>query len=167
VASLSLIICESSEHCANANRDPRWVLPIHSSGASFSGKLGEILEMESKLTPWARFAMKAFFDNRAEGEGKEIKWQRSEHPVRRFANTLISCAARWSSVDCSTRRLNGRLSAWGESEMRSKFRIRDATQTDLKSEFERRGHTDWQWAMTALVAFAILDYLCLGLKVMK
>jgi hypothetical protein len=33
--------------------------------------------------------------------------------------------------------------------MRSKFCIRDATQTDLESEFERRGHTDWQWAMTA------------------
>jgi hypothetical protein len=29
-------------------------------------------------------------------------------------------------------------------------------------QFERRGHTDWQWTMAALVAFAILDYLRMG-----
>jgi hypothetical protein len=57
--------------------------------------------------------------------------------------------------------------AKGEGKMRSKFRVREATQTDVKREFERRGHTDWQWTMAALVAFAILDYLCMGLKVMK
>jgi hypothetical protein len=51
--------------------------------------------------------------------------------------------------------------------LRSKFRIRNSTQTDLKREFERRGHTDWQWMITALLAFAILDYLCMGLKMMK
>jgi hypothetical protein len=51
--------------------------------------------------------------------------------------------------------------------MRSKFRVREATQTDIKREFERRGHTDWQWTMATLVAFAILDYLCMGLNVMK
>jgi hypothetical protein len=51
--------------------------------------------------------------------------------------------------------------------MRSKFRVRDATQTDLKREFERRRHTDWQWVIAALLAFAILDYLCVGLNVMK
>jgi hypothetical protein len=54
-----------------------------------------------------------------------------------------------------------------KGKMRSKFRIRDATQTDLKREFERRGHTEWQWMIPALLAFAILDYLCMGLKVMK
>jgi hypothetical protein len=57
--------------------------------------------------------------------------------------------------------------AEGKGKMRSKFRVREATQTDVKREFERRGHTDWQWTMAALVAFAILDYLCMGLKVMK
>jgi hypothetical protein len=57
--------------------------------------------------------------------------------------------------------------AEGEGKMRSKFRVREATQADVKREFERRGHTDWQWTMAALVAFAILDYLCMGLKVMK
>jgi hypothetical protein len=62
---------------------------------------------------------------------------------------------------------SNRSGAKGEGEMRSKFRVREATQTDVKREFERRGHTDWQWTMAALVAFSILDYLCMGLKVMK
>jgi hypothetical protein len=51
--------------------------------------------------------------------------------------------------------------------MRPIFRVRDSTQTDLKREFRRRGHTDWQWGIAALLAFSILDYLCMGLKVMK
>jgi hypothetical protein len=51
--------------------------------------------------------------------------------------------------------------------MMSKFRIRDSTQTNLKREFEMRGHTDWQWVITALLAFSTLDYLCLGMKMMK
>jgi hypothetical protein len=59
----------------------------------------------------------------------------------------------------------GRLKAKGK--MTSKFRIRDSTQTDLKREFERRGHTGWQWAIAASLAFSILDYLCFGLKMMK
>jgi hypothetical protein len=51
--------------------------------------------------------------------------------------------------------------------MRPIFRVRDSTQTDLKREFGRRGHTDWQWVIVAFLFFAILDYLCWGLKVMK
>jgi hypothetical protein len=51
--------------------------------------------------------------------------------------------------------------------MRSKFRARDATQTDLKREFKRRGPVEWQWGITALLAFAILDYLTFGMKMMK
>jgi hypothetical protein len=51
--------------------------------------------------------------------------------------------------------------------MRSKSRVRDATQTDLKREFNRRGQTSWQWGIAALVAFTILDYLCFGMKMMK
>jgi hypothetical protein len=51
--------------------------------------------------------------------------------------------------------------------MSSKFRIRDARHTDLNKEFQRRGHTDWQWVIAALLAFSILDYLCMGLNVMK
>jgi hypothetical protein len=47
------------------------------------------------------------------------------------------------------------------------FRVRDATQTNLKREFQRRGHTNWRWFLTALIAFSILDYLCLGMKMMK
>jgi transposase InsO family protein len=33
--------------------------------------------------------------------------------------------------------------------MRSQFRIRDATQRNLKRAFERRGHTGWQWMISA------------------
>jgi hypothetical protein len=51
--------------------------------------------------------------------------------------------------------------------MKPIFRIRDAKQTDLRREFERRRHTDWQSLITALLFFSILDYLCLGLKMMK
>jgi hypothetical protein len=51
--------------------------------------------------------------------------------------------------------------------MKSRFRARDARQTDLKREFERRGHAEWRWGIAALLAFAILDYLCLGMKMMK
>jgi hypothetical protein len=51
--------------------------------------------------------------------------------------------------------------------MKSRFRVRDATQTDLRREFRRRGHTDWQWMIVAFLAFSILDYLCMGLKAMK
>jgi hypothetical protein len=47
------------------------------------------------------------------------------------------------------------------------FRPRDATQTDLKREFESRGRSDWRWYITALLAFSILDYLCFGQKMMK
>jgi hypothetical protein len=54
-----------------------------------------------------------------------------------------------------------------EREIMSEFRIRDSTQTDLKREFERRMHTDWQRMIAALFAFAILDYLNMGLKVLK
>jgi hypothetical protein len=49
----------------------------------------------------------------------------------------------------------------------SKFRVRDSMQTDIRREFERRGHTDWQWVTAALLAFSILDYLCFGMKMMK
>jgi hypothetical protein len=65
---------------------------------------------------------------------------------------------------CGTRE---KVRAEGEGEMRPIFRVRDATQTDLKREFERHGHTDWQWVMAALLAFSMLDYLCMGLKAMK
>jgi hypothetical protein len=51
--------------------------------------------------------------------------------------------------------------------MKSIFRVPDATQTDLKREFGRRGRTDWQWVIVALLAFAILDYLTFGMKMMK
>jgi hypothetical protein len=49
--------------------------------------------------------------------------------------------------------------AEGEGAMRSVFRVRDARQTDLKREFGRRGHAEWQWGLAALIAFSILDYL--------
>jgi hypothetical protein len=51
--------------------------------------------------------------------------------------------------------------------MNSNFRIRDAKHTDLNREFKRTRHTGWQWFIIALLAFTILDYLCLGLKAMK
>jgi hypothetical protein len=51
--------------------------------------------------------------------------------------------------------------------MKSRFRPRDARQTDLKREFRKRGHTEWQWGLAALIAFSILDYLCFGMKMMK
>jgi hypothetical protein len=47
------------------------------------------------------------------------------------------------------------------------FRVPDATQTDLRREFRKRGHAEWQWGLAALIAFSILDYLCLGMKMMK
>jgi hypothetical protein len=51
--------------------------------------------------------------------------------------------------------------------MKSRFRARDAAQKDIRREFESRGHADWQWWIAALLAFAILDYLCFGMKMMK
>jgi hypothetical protein len=51
--------------------------------------------------------------------------------------------------------------------MRSVFRPRDATQTDLKRKFRKRGHAERQWGLAALIAFSILDYLCLGMQMMK
>jgi hypothetical protein len=51
--------------------------------------------------------------------------------------------------------------------MKREPRVRDATQTDLRREFGRRGQSYWQWGIAALIAFSVLDYLCMGLKVMK
>ena len=51
--------------------------------------------------------------------------------------------------------------------MRSKFRIRDATQKDIRREFNSRGPNDWQWVIAALLAFSILDYLCFGMTMTK
>jgi hypothetical protein len=47
------------------------------------------------------------------------------------------------------------------------YAVKLATQTDAKREFKYPRHTGWQWFVVTLVAFAIMDYLCLGLKVMK
>jgi hypothetical protein len=42
-----------------------------------------------------------------------------------------------------------------------------AKRTDGNREFKRQVYTEWQSFVIVLVVFAILDYLCLGLKAMK
>jgi hypothetical protein len=37
--------------------------------------------------------------------------------------------------------------------------VKPATQTDANREFKGPRHTEWQWFVIALVAFAIMDYL--------
>jgi hypothetical protein len=47
------------------------------------------------------------------------------------------------------------------------FRVPHSTQTDANREFKTARHTSYQWFVTALIVFTIIDYVYLYLLKLK